>query len=129
MTFGGGTGLTTGGSSTIGGRFSGGRFWMPVSLEVDMVFDSSPVFRLQPDARQKNTSAVAWFSGTETLSSGWAWGQQYLDGGTAVAEASLGEGKVILMGPEVAFRAQPHATFKLLFNGVYYGSAKATALP
>jgi hypothetical protein len=28
----------------------------------------------------------------------------------------------------VAFRAQPHATFKLLFNGLYYGSAQAVTL-
>src|SRR5437899_2285205 len=60
--------------------------------------------------------------------SGWGWGQQYLDGGTVVAEAQLGEGKVTLLGPEVAFRGQPHATFKLLFNGVYYGSARETPL-
>jgi hypothetical protein len=58
------------------------------------------------------------------LDSGWAWGQQYLNGATAVAEAAIGEGRVILLGPEVAFRAQPHATFKLLFNGLYYGSAQ-----
>jgi hypothetical protein len=50
--------------------------------------------------------------------------QQYLDGGTAVAEASVGEGKVALLGPEVNFRDHPHATYKLLFNGLYYGSAK-----
>jgi hypothetical protein len=63
------------------------------------------------------------------LDSGWAWGQQYLKGGVAVAEASVGEGKVIILGPEVTFRGQPHGTFKLLFNGLYYGSAKTTALP
>jgi hypothetical protein len=97
--------------------------------QVDVFFDSSPVLKLGPDAEQKHTSAVAWFSGTHTLDSGWAWGQQYLDGGTAVAEASVGEGKVVLLGPEVAFRAQPHATFKLLFNGLYFGSAKETTLP
>jgi hypothetical protein len=96
---------------------------------VDVFFDSSPVFRLEPDAELKRTSAVAWFSGPEVLDSGWAWGQQYLDGGTAVAEASVGEGKVVLLGPEVNFRDQPHATYKLLFNGLYYGSAKAAALP
>jgi len=95
---------------------------------VDVFFDSSPVFRLEPTAELKHTSPVAWFSGTALLDSGWAWGQQYLDGGTAVAEASVGQGKVVLLGPEVAFRAQPHATFKLLFNSLYYGSAKAVAV-
>ncbi|HVW85284.1 MAG TPA: M14 metallopeptidase family protein, partial [Bryobacteraceae bacterium] len=50
--------------------------------KVDVFFDSSPVFRLQPDAARKRTSAVAWFSGAEVLDSGWAWGQQYLNGGT-----------------------------------------------
>jgi hypothetical protein len=97
--------------------------------QVDVFFDSSPVFRLEPDAELKRTAAVAWFSGAEVLDSGWAWGQQYLDGGTAVAEASVGEGKVVLLGPEVNFRDQPHGTYKLLFNGLYYGSAKAAALP
>jgi hypothetical protein len=97
--------------------------------EVNLFFDSSPVFRLEPEAGLKKTSAVSWFSGPEVLTSGWAWGQHYLDGGTAVAEATVGEGKVFLFGPEVAFRAQPHATFKLLFNGLYYGSAKAVTLP
>ena len=46
----------------------------------------------------------------------------------AVAEASVGEGKVVLLGPEVNFRDQPHGTYKLLFNGLYYGSAKPAAL-
>jgi hypothetical protein len=97
--------------------------------KADVVFDNSPVFRLEPTAEMKKTSAVAWFSGTEPLRSGWAWGQHYLDGGTAVAEATVGEGKVVLLGPEVNFRDQPHGTYKLLFNGLYYGSAKGTVLP
>jgi hypothetical protein len=96
--------------------------------QVDVFFDNSPVFRLEPNAELKHTSAVGWFSGPEVLDSGWAWGQQYLDGGTAVAEASVGEGKVMLLGPEVNFRDQPHGTYKLLFNGLYYGSARAAAL-
>ncbi len=102
-------------------------YGMPSQL--DVFFDNSPVFRLEPNAASKRTSPVAWFSGTNVLDSGWAWGQQYLDGGTAVAEAGVGEGKIILLGPEVNFRDQPHATYKLLFNGLYYGSAKPAALP
>jgi hypothetical protein len=32
------------------------------------------------------------------------------------------------MGPEVTFRGEPHATFKLMFNGVLYGNAQSTQL-
>jgi hypothetical protein len=101
-------------------------YGMPKTAAVD--FDSSPVFRLEPDAAAKHTSAVAWFAGPEVLESGWAWGQQYLDGGTAIAEGSVGEGKVLMFGVEVAFRGQSHGTFKLLFNGIYYGTARETSL-
>ena len=75
-----------------------------------------------------NARTIASYT-PDSLASGWAWGQQYLAGGAAVAESTIGEGKVILYGPEVAFRAQPHGTFKLLFNGIYYGSAESTVLP
>jgi hypothetical protein len=96
--------------------------------QVDVFFDSSPVFKLGPTAEIQHTSAVGWFSGTQVLDSGWAWGQQYLDGGTAISEASLGEGKVVLLGPEVNFRDQPHGTYKFLFNGLYYGNTSAASL-
>lgn len=92
--------------------------------EAIVFFDGSPVFKVS------NTSVgqVGGFGG-ESLASGWAWGQQYLSGGTAIAEATVGEGKVILYGPEVAFRAQPHGTFKLLFNGIFFGSTVSSVLP
>jgi hypothetical protein len=101
-------------------------YGMPETVEV--FYDNSPVFRMEPTAALKKTNAVGWFAGTDVLASGWAWGQQYLDGGTAVAEATVGEGKVVLLGPEVNFRDQPHGTYKLLFNGLYYGSAKSAQL-
>jgi len=83
-------------------------------------FDNSPVFKVGA-----GVTPIAWFSGKQTLESGWAWGQEYLDGGVAVAEAQVGAGKVFVMGPEVTFRGEPHATFKLLFNGVLLGGAAA----
>ncbi|HEY3835653.1 MAG TPA: M14 metallopeptidase family protein [Bryobacteraceae bacterium] len=95
---------------------------------VDVFFDNDPVFKLLPDAQAKGISSVAWFAGPAPLRSGWAWGQQYLDGGVAVAEAKVGEGKLFLLGPEVTFRAQPHGTYKFLFNGIYYGTAKPMRL-
>ena len=95
-----------------------------VPENVDVFFDRSPVFRLRPDAPLKGTAAVAWFANASPLDSGWAWGQQYLENGVAIVESSLGAGKVFLLGPEVAFRGQPHATFKFLFNAIEYGPAK-----
>jgi hypothetical protein len=63
-----------------------------------------------------------WFVNGSRLRSGWAWGQNYLDGGVAMAEAKYGAGTVYLFGPEITFRAQPAATFKLLFNAIVGGS-------
>ncbi|MBS1859387.1 MAG: peptidase [Acidobacteria bacterium] len=101
-------------------------YGMPQTATV--FYDNSPVFRMEPQAALRHTDAVAWFSGPDSLESGWAWGQQYLNGGAAVAEATVGEGKVVLLGPEVNFRDQPHGTYKLLFNGLYYGSAQPATL-
>jgi hypothetical protein len=86
--------------------------------QVDVFFDNSPVFKLEPTVELQKTAPVGWFAGKQVLDSGWAWGQQYLDGGTAVAESTVGEGKVVLLGPEVNFRDQPHGTYKLLFNSL-----------
>ncbi len=87
----------------------------------DVFFESSPAFRLTPDAAAKGLKAVAWYDSPKPLRSGWAWGQTYLDGAAAIVAATMGKGHVFLYGPEVAFRAQPHGTYKLLFNGIYFG--------
>jgi hypothetical protein len=88
---------------------------------IDVFFDNSPVFRLSPDATMKGVRPVMWFDSRSPLRSGWAWGQNYLDGGVAAVEANVGRGRVYLFGPEITFRAQPHGTFKFLFNGIYGG--------
>jgi hypothetical protein len=85
----------------------------------DFFFDSSPVFRLTANAQASGVKSIAWFDSPTPLKSGWSWGQQYLMNGVAVIEAPLGKGRVVLFGPEVMKRAQPHATFKLLFNAIY----------
>ncbi|MGH7653157.1 MAG: peptidase, partial [Gemmatimonadaceae bacterium] len=85
-------------------------------------FDNSPVMRLDPDAEMKGVKPIAWFENATPLRSGWAWGQNYLEGGVAMAEAKYGQGTVYLYGPEITFRAQPAATFKLLFNAIVGGS-------
>jgi zinc carboxypeptidase len=85
----------------------------------DFFFDNSPVWKLGPDAAAKGVKAIAWFDSKTPLRSGWAWGQQYLENGVIAAEAAVGKGRVLLFGAEILQRAQPHGTFKLLFNGIY----------
>jgi hypothetical protein len=92
-----------------------------------VMWDESPAFRLQPEAALKGVKPVAWFDDASPLRSGWAWGQQYLDQAVAIAEGPVGKGRVVLFGPEVLWRAQPHGTFKLFFNALYYGSATSQA--
>ena len=60
---------------------------------------------------------LAWFDSKTPLRSGWAWGQQYLDGGVPMIDAKIGKGRLAMFGPSVLFRAQPHGTFKLFSTG------------
>ncbi len=98
-----------------------------LSNPLDVFYDNSPVFRLEPEAAIQGIKPVAWFDSATPLRSGWAYGQGYLQGGVAVVDASVGKGKLFLFGPEITFRAQPHGTFKFLFNGIYLASRTAAA--
>jgi hypothetical protein len=89
---------------------------------VNVMFDESPVFRIEPNAQ--GVRRIAWYE-KDPLRSGWAWGQKYLENGVAVAEVEVGNGNLFMFGPEITFRAQPHGTFKFLFNSIYYGPAKS----
>src|SRR5262249_35152638 len=90
-----------------------------VPQKLDVFFDNSPVFRLKPNAAAAGVKPLAWFDTEAPLRSGWAWGQNYLNGGVTMLEANMGKGKLYMFGPEITFRGQPHGTFKLLFNGIY----------
>ena len=99
-----------------------------VSEDLDIIFGNNPVFRLQPNAGSKGVKSVSWFPNGETLRSGWAWGQHYLNGGTSIVEAKVGKGNLFLFGSEITYRAQPHGSFKFLFNGIYYSGATSVVL-
>ena len=88
--------------------------------QADVYFDASPVFNILPEGQAKGTiKPLAWFASAQSLRSGWAWGQSYLNGGVAAFTAKVGKGNLYAFGPEITFRAQPYGTFKLLFNGLY----------
>jgi hypothetical protein len=81
----------------------------------------SPVFDVAPGA--EGVTVLGRYDSARPLASGWAWGQEKLEGGAALLEADLGEGKMFLFGPKITFRGQSHGTFPLLFNAIYYGTA------
>jgi hypothetical protein len=87
---------------------------------VTVMFANSPVLRVQPGAPGVR---VLGRYGAAPLRSGWAWGQEKLEGGVALAEATLGRGTIFLFTPEITFRGQPHGTFPLLFNAIQRAGA------
>jgi hypothetical protein len=88
--------------------------------DVDVFFDNSPAFTLEGRAGARR---VAWYPSATPLRSGWALGQHHLNAAVAVADAPLGRGRVLVFGPEITYRAQPHGTFKFLFNAILYPKA------
>lgn len=89
--------------------------------QADFMFQNSPVFRFLPATTEGAADAltrVAWYEGATPLRSGWALGQTHLKDKLAIFEARVGAGHLVVCGPEIAFRAQSHGTFKFLFNGI-----------
>jgi hypothetical protein len=86
---------------------------------VDVLFDNSAVF----DITGPGPTPIAWFDSNNPLRSGWAWGGEILQNGVAVLQAEVGVngGTLFMFGPLINYRAQPHGTYKFLFNGIYYG--------
>jgi hypothetical protein len=94
----------------------------PIALGMDdltnVFFDDSPVFRLGTGAEAAGIKRLGWFDTKTPLRSGWSWGESYLENGVVAFEAPVGKGRAVFFGPEILKRAQPHGTFKLLFNSV-----------
>ncbi len=76
-------------------------------------------------ATTKGISVIARYPTTGVLLSGFMRGENYLAGKPSAVEAALGKGKVIMLGFAVQHRAQPHGTFKLLFNSLYYATSSS----
>ena len=90
---------------------------------LDVMISHSPLFGLDAGYEGQGVKRIGWFDSEQPLRSGWAWGQERMQGGTAMMEVKFGDGRMFLLSPKITFRAQSHAAFPLLFNGILYGNA------
>lgn len=79
---------------------------------------NSPVFRVTESHFNDRYETIVSYPDRDILESGWLIGETYLSGRPAMLSVRYGEGRVILYGFRVQFRAQTHGTFKLLFNAL-----------
>jgi hypothetical protein len=78
--------------------------------DVKIWSEGSPAFELSAG------TAVLQYPDSALLASGWLLGEKFIAAKSALAEVSLGRGRVILFGFRPQYRAQSYATFKMLFN-------------
>ncbi len=88
------------------------------------MFVRSPAFNILPSFKGKTPVAVAKYPARNLLMSGFLKGEEYLGNKASVVDVPVGKGRVILLGFGLQQRGQPHGTFKLLFNSLYYGSVR-----
>jgi hypothetical protein len=99
-------------------------FGMPENTSA--FFARSSAFEIQPSyfAPGGQVRTVVKYADDHVLQSGWILGETRLQNRAAAVDVTMDKGHVMLFGFRVQNRAQPHATFKLFFNSLYYGSAK-----
>jgi hypothetical protein len=84
-------------------------------------FESDQAYRLKPGFTIQTEVVSRYPASGDILQSGWLLGESYLRDQANVIAFRVGSGYVVTMGSQIDFRAQPRATFKLLFNALFHG--------
>ena len=93
----------------------------PSALSV--YFARSQAFEIVADAQEppvdpQSIQVVVRYADKEVLQSGFLQGEDVIAGKAAVLDVPYDKGHVILLGCRVQNRAQPHGTFRILFNAI-----------
>ncbi len=83
--------------------------------ETPAYFTNSSAYEIT-DASKVNL--IAKYAAKDSLLSGWTLGEKYMDGKTALAEASYGKGKIVLFAFRPQHRGQSWGTFPFIFNAL-----------
>lgn len=95
-------------------------FGMP--RETTLFFSNSGAFSVRAG------HAIVKYPLQNPLLSGWLQGENKIQGKAALAEVPLGRGRVLLFGFRPQHRGQTYATFKLVFNCLWYAAAETVSL-
>ena len=87
----------------------------PIFFEGDQAYRLKPGFDIQAEAVSRYPVRGP------ILQSGWLLGEDLLRDQANVVAFRVGKGYVVTLGSQVDFRAQPRATYKLLFNAIFHG--------
>ena len=96
-------------------------FGMPERWPIFFRFDQA--YRLIPSSNIRAAIVSKYPDEADMTASGWLLGEELLRSRANVVSFSVGRGTVVTMGSQIAFRTQPRATFKLLFNAIFQGPA------
>jgi hypothetical protein len=94
---------------------------MPASWPV--FFESDQAYRIRPGFGIRAEVVGRYPASGAILQSGWLLGENLLRDEANVVAFRVGKGYVVTYGSQIDFRAQPRATFKLLFNAMFNGPA------
>src|SRR5205823_11995127 len=83
-------------------------------------FEHSPAFATTFENAAGDPVTVATYPNGNPLMSGWLLGDQLLAGRSALLDAPLGRGHVVMFGFRPQYRGQSYGTFKMFFNALYY---------
>lgn len=92
-------------------------YGMP-SASLAIFLAGSQVYDILPSGTGSVTT-IARYVDRNVLKSGWLLGEAVIAGKAAIVEATLGKGRVIMIGFRTQHRAQAHGTYKFLFNSLW----------
>src|SRR6185436_15662814 len=95
--------------------------------ETNIMFERNQVFETRPNFRGKILASYP--KERNPLRSGYLLGADKIQGKAAALDANVGRGHIIIFGFRTQWRGQSHATYKFLFNALYYNPSMAPESP
>ena len=88
--------------------------------EVPIWFERSPAFAPSFSSTSAPAVTVASYPAGDPLMSGWLLGADKIENQGALVDATLGRGHIVMFGFRPQYRGQSYATYKILFNALFY---------